>query len=274
MRNLIKTFIFFIVMFTLSGCIEVNIKVNVNNDGSGTIDEKVFFSKQLVEMLSSFGSMGDSTSDQKFELFNEKELKANALKMGNGVTFISGKKISENGKQGYLALYSFNDITKLKLNEDPGNKVPANTPEQNDESKNDNITFAFSKGEPAELIVRFPKKMKTSENAGESREVKVTNDTTNSNLFNMDQLKAIFKDFKVKYEISVNGKITETNAEYRNGNSVTLFEMDFSKLIENPEELKKFKSEKPKSFQETKDLLKQLPGFKIDTNEEVIIKFK
>ncbi len=274
MKNLINAFIFFIVMFTLSGCIDISIKVNLNKDGSGTINEKVFFSKQLVEMISSFQTMGDSASAQKFNLFNEKELRANALKMGNGVKFISGKKLSENGKQGYLALYSFDDITKLKLNEDPGNKVPANAPGQKNESGNDNITFIFSKGNPAELIVRFPQNIKNSETIKENKKGEVTNDSTNSDLFNMDQLKAIFKDFKVKYEIAVNGNITETNAEYRNGNSITLFEMDFSKLLDNPEELKKFKSEKPKTFQETKELLKQLPGFKIDPNREVVIKFK
>lgn len=273
MKNLIKTFIFFIVMITLSGCIDVNIKVNVNKDGSGTINEKVYFSKQLVEMISSFQSMGDSTKNRKFEIYNEEELKENASNMGNGVKFISGKEILGNGKQGYLAVYSFDDIRNLKLKEDPGEKVPANAPAQKSEKRNDNITFDFSKGEPNELIVRFPKKIKNSETTEENRKGEVTKDTTNSDLFNMDQLKAIFKDFKVKYEIGVNGNITETNAEYRNGNSIILFEMDFSKLLENPEELKKFKSEKPETFEETKELLKNIPGFKIDTNEKLIIKF-
>lgn len=273
MRNLIKTFIFFIVMFTLSGCIEVNIKVNLNKDGSGTVNEKVFFSKQLVEMLSSFESMDDSTSDKKFEIYKEQKLKENALKMGKGVKFISSKKISENGKQGYLAQYSFDDIRNLKLKEDPGDKVPSNTSEERSEKTGEDIIFDFSKGNTATLIIKFPNEIKSNGNNKANPEMEINNDTTNSDLFNMDQLKAIFKDFKVKYEININGNITETNAEYRNGNSIVLFEMDFSKLLENHEELKIFKSKKPRTFQETKELLKNLPGFKVDTNDELVIKF-
>ena len=53
------------------------------------------------------------------ELFNEKDARARAAKMGEGVRFVSSRKITVEGMEGQEATYAFSDMTKLKLNEKP-----------------------------------------------------------------------------------------------------------------------------------------------------------
>jgi len=50
-------------------------------------------------------------------------------------------------------------------------------------------------------------------------------------------------------------------------------EMDFGRLIEMPEYLKKFSRSKPQGLEEAMKLMKDIPGVKVDLNEEIFIKF-
>jgi len=74
--------------------------------------------------------------------------------------------------------------------------------------------------------------------------------------------------------VEVAGAIKETNAEYQSGSRVTLMEMDFNKLLANPEKFKQLAKENPKTIQEGKALMKGIDGVKIETAPEVKIKFQ
>jgi hypothetical protein len=50
--------------------------------------------------------------------------------------------------------------------------------------------------------------------------------------------------------------------------------MDFGKIMSNAELLKKLNTAKPQSMEETKALLKNVEGLKIETNNPVTIEFK
>jgi hypothetical protein len=74
--------------------------------------------------------------------------------------------------------------------------------------------------------------------------------------------------------VEFQGSITETNAEYRDGSRVTLMEMDFNKLLSNPEKFKALAKGNPQSLQDSKALLKGLDGVKIESAPEVTVKFQ
>jgi len=90
----------------------------------------------------------------------------------------------------------------------------------------------------------------------------------------MQMMKQIFKDMKISMSIEVAGTIKETNAEYHDGSRVTLMEMDFNKLLADPEKFKQLAKENPQSLQESKALMKGIDGVKIETAPEVKIKFQ
>jgi hypothetical protein len=74
--------------------------------------------------------------------------------------------------------------------------------------------------------------------------------------------------------VEVQGTISETNAEYRDGSRVTLMDMDFNKVMADPEKFKALAKANPQSLQEAKTLIKGLDGVKIETAPEVKIKFQ
>src|SRR5690554_4139896 len=146
----------------LTGCIEYTSTVKLNTDGSGTVEETVLLSNVVKEMMASFaqGFSDSSDADTGFELFDEKELKQQAAQMGEGVTYLKGEKIRLNGKEGYKALYKFNDITKLKLSDNPSNKIPGDDMMMQEQTADENyITFNFTKGMPAVLEIIFPQEI-------------------------------------------------------------------------------------------------------------------
>ena len=89
----------------------------------------------------------------------------------------------------------------------------------------------------------------------------------------MGQLKQILKDLKMTLSLEINGKIEETNATFVDGSKITLFEIDFGKLIDNPEKFKEFTKVHPNSLDELKKIVKGIPGIKIEINEPMMVKF-
>ena len=73
--------------------------------------------------------------------------------------------------------------------------------------------------------------------------------------------------------MEVDGDISETNATFVDGSEVTIFEMDFRKILENPEKFNEFKKKQPDTFEEMRALLEETPGFKVELEERVKISF-
>ena len=273
-----KSFTSFVLILTaaflFTGCLEVNTTIHLNKDGSGTLEESVLMSSQVVKMISAFAGSFDSTGTDtsKFSLFKEDELIADTSKYGSGVKYVSGKEVKENGKEGYNVVYSFSDITKLKINQNPNSKLDMEGVEFEEDTAHEFLHFNFTPGEPALLSIELPPMDKEETEAEDS--LQVQEDTLAANTEGMDELLKLMKDMRIALTLDVNGKITQTNASYVNGSSVTLFDMSFNELLENPEKLKMFKQENPKNLEEIKKIMENLPGIKIELNNPVNIKFE
>ena len=85
-----------------------------------------------------------------------------------------------------------------------------------------------------------------------------------------EQMKKIFQGMKIALSVTVDGKILETNAAYRDGSKITLMEVDFGKLMEMPEQLAKFSQSKPNTIEEFKALIQNMPGMKSIFNRLLI----
>ena len=57
-----------------SGCLQVNTNIKVNPDGSGTIEETVMMSNEVIKMFKQFASSfsEDSSKTEDFEMFKKK----------------------------------------------------------------------------------------------------------------------------------------------------------------------------------------------------------
>ena len=263
--------IFFALLLPLTiftGCLQVDTTVKLNKNGSGTIEEIVMMSSMVVQMMNQFmNSMPDSSGEkQEFKLFKEDELKDKASNYGDGVKYVSGKEISKDGWEGYKAVYSFKDINKLRMDTDPNKKVELD--EGGTEVENDYFSFRFKPGNIAELIIDRPDVSMNEETESDERD---SEDTQNHQLD--DNIVKMMDGMRIKISLKPEGNIIKTNASYVDGSEVTLIDLDFSKLLKNKESLERLKKNPPKSLNEMKEIVKNIPGMKIELQKPVSIKF-
>jgi len=273
MKKIFTTSIMLIISTVLfTGCLEVNTTIHLNKDGSGTLEESVLMSSEVLQMISAFASSFDSTKadSNKFSLFKEDELRADTSKYGSGIKYITGKEIKENGKEGYRAIYSFTDINKLQINQNPNSKIEMEGVEFEKDTSNEFLDFSFVPGETSRLTIKSP----LNRAKDVSNEEVPTNDTTSADFKEMDEFLKLMKDMHISLKLDINGKITETTASYVEGSEITLFDINFNGLFDNPEKLKKFKTENPRNIEEIKEIMKDIPGIKVELNNEVNVTFE
>ncbi|NOX66322.1 MAG: hypothetical protein GXO85_11185 [Chlorobi bacterium] len=271
MKTLFRFFPILLLVITLTGCIDVQYKMHLRTDGSGTIEEIVYMNSAMVQVLKGFMAMGnDSTQQKEFSLFDEDELRKEAKDLGTGVRYVSGEELKDNGREGYRAVFEFDDVNKIKMNEDVSDKTPSLGVEETPE---DNITFKFIKGSPATLMIYMPNDNEEGNEVEEEVEVEADS-VGNQDEEWTDEMKNMMKDFRISIQIELDGDIVETNATNVDGSTITLLEMSFNKLLEDPEKFKKLKGLDDASYEETKELLKDIPGVKFEMNEEVKVVFE
>jgi hypothetical protein len=298
MKKFARVFLMCVVSLTLTACIQVDTVVNVKTDGSGTIEETFLMRKDLLqqmkkmmeEMAKSMAEMmteGENSgkiqknadSEMKaeaFDIFDEAKLRESARHKGEGVTFIGGSKIITDDYEGYKAMYAFEDINKVKINQNPGEKVPS-VPQQGgsdtDRNEKEYVIFTFHKGNPAELIIKSPRSsMNSKSESSENTQPSQNNDKPSEEM--TDQVKQLFQGMKITLTVAVDGNIVETNASHREGSKITLAELDFGKVMEMPELFTKLSPALPKSMEESKLLMQDIPGIKVDLHDEIRIRFE
>lgn len=271
-----------------SGCIQDNVLVSIKPDGSGTIEETVLVSNSFIEMMQDMGK--DLKEEGKEGTAAEKkkapdvvgEMMEKAQKsendFGEGVKFVSAKRSKTDTASGYTAIYSFRDINKVTLNQNPGKKTPGDESKKDKNggdkgaSKNDTIKFALIKGSPAKLTVQMPppKAKKDEKDAAPEKDKPQTTDDPKA----IEMMKTIFKDMRVSIVLNIDGDIVSTNATHRSGRKITLIDMDFGKLIGDIELLKKINKEQPETLEEMKKMVKGIEGLKLEFNSPVTVEFK
>jgi len=288
MRDVLRVAVLVLAVCVLSGCIQDNMSINVKPDGSGTIEETVLVGNSFLEMMQGMsrnmsedgkGSppagdvKKDQAKDQTIVTEMMEKAKNNAKDFGEGVRFISAKPAKTQTASGYTAVYSFDDINGVRLDQNPGKKTPSKDrnkgDDSNDTSENDTIRFVFTRGSPAKLAVHMPPPRPAARDE-RTKDKQPAADDPNA----IEMMKAIFKEMRVSIVLTMEGDIVKSNATYRSGRTVTLIDMDFGKLISDPELLKKINREQPQSVEEMKKMVKGIEGLKMEFTNPVIIDFK
>ncbi len=261
----------FFAVILLSGCLQVDTKINLNQDGSGTIEETVMIKESVLNMMKEFIVMFDSSKANEFEMFKESELQDKAANFGEGVKYISGKKIVTDDLEGFKALYSFEDINKLIINPSPENKVPFNNELNEEEAPvENNLKFNFKKGSPSILTIDFPDTEK-DESYNDSSDFEEQDSTFNESV--KQKIIEMFDGMKINLTLNFNKPIIETDASFVDGDKVTIMQIDFSDIIKHKDILENLDRQKPETIKQFKDAIGDLPGVKIEYKDKVTIKF-
>lgn len=254
MKKILLTVLFPLL---LMGCISSGVTVKVNKDGSGEIVQTFKIKRDFVGFL----SMSDEPTDPN--LIDLEALEIAAQAMGEGVSFLKVEPMPEDSPYaGYEAYFEFSDISKIRVSAEP-----STSPESSSED-NDWISFDFDKGSISKLTMYLPVDEEDEVPADENNELEASADEGLG-----DQLKEIYKDMHYWMTIEINGKITNTNASFVDGSTITIFDMNFEKIVENDELFKKVTGDDPGSMKEYKDEL-ATAGVFIDDQSEIVVSFK
>lgn len=268
----------------LAGCLKDQRTIKLNPDGSGTITVtstmKAAALEQIRGMARAFGTPEGKTDD----LFSEEQVRKKASQMGEGVELVSLEKVKTEAEEGIKAVYSFKDITKLKLSDEP--EAPGTpgmiqgVPGIPRPAKKDPITFRYVRtpGGNSVLTVVSPvdkeiqETLKKEEKEGEGKEGKEEEEeATDAQLAAM---KEFIGGFRISIQIEIPGKIVKTNTPHVVGSTVTLLEMDLDRMFGDLAKLKKLAKANPKSVEEAKKLVGDFPGVKVCPEPEITIEFK
>lgn len=143
--------LFFLI--SLAGCINSETVVQLNPDGSGRIVDRTLFSRQFVEQMTAMfkgigeqlgGNTSDTQASKGADLFSEDSARKKTTQFGDGVSFVSSKKIGDANWEGLESVFAFKDIRKVHLSE---RHQPSLSPESDspDNAKGSQTTFGFAR---------------------------------------------------------------------------------------------------------------------------------
>jgi len=277
----------------ITGCIDTTTVISVRKDGSGTITEVVYLDDSVISMFEGMmDQMGDENEEKEGMTIKDLDIekyKANAKELGTGVKYVSAKKVvSETGSSGTQVVYAFEDIQKVNIQQKPENPIGDQMAEmtgaessENEESKNP-ITFEFIKGDTPKLIINIPKedKPEPSEEASEEPPEEPSPAKEETNEQGLAMMKGLLAGFRIRIMVNLlEGKIKKTNAtfvEQKEGkDTVTLLDVALGEIMNNEKYAKEWERlSKVKDMDTAMNMMKNIPGLKIETSDRVEISFK
>ncbi|RMD70333.1 MAG: hypothetical protein D6819_04530 [Gammaproteobacteria bacterium] len=261
--------IFWMASLLLAGCIQTETLIQVRPDGTGLLRETVLLRKDVAESMRQMAQGLEKPSDKKGEtplLFDPKALEKKAQQLGEGVYLILAKPLETEEGEGYRAIYGFNDIRTLRIDQHPQQPGESQQPP----SPPEYITFDFTPGDPARLVVHLPEPSREEEKPASPEQVPAERGDEKA----LEMLKGMFKGFHVRVAVEPLGVIASTNATHREGNQIPLLDIDFDALLSSPEKLKELAERQPRSMSELKELLKEVPGIKVQLENPLVIEFR
>ncbi len=268
MKKLLLLLTSALATLVLPGCFQSETTVHLNKDGSGTLVEDTRLGAQMIAMFDQMAALGAETggADPVAKMFSEDKAKTRAAELGEGVTFVKSEPVNAEGARGARTTYRFEDINQLKLNTGDSMKnlspmgAPAAAPKANP------VTFSYTDGT---LTIRMPEPEKPAAPAADAAPKP---DMDNPQAQAMVQ--QMLSDMKIGVKFVIEPGIEETNASHRDGNTITLVQMNMGKVVENPDNLKKLTSLDQENPVAAMEALKGIDGVTLETNREVTVKLK
>lgn len=243
-----------------SGCINSASLIRVKTDGSGTIEQTMLVNTAALKGL--MAGMGGAAGKQPGSvLLNEADFKRAAERMG--VRPLSLTPVKEGSFEGHKALYAFDDISKVRVDQDPQMSGATSGRFSSAPTNSNPIRFSLTRqGDRSTLTISVDEKV-AAEATAKAQDAPSL-DAVDPAM--MQMIKTMFEGFHVGIDLEVEGQIIETNADYVSGSRITLLEVDMGAVLADEEKLKTLQSKlKPgASLSELRPYLKDIKGVKVN----------
>ena len=107
-RYILDLFLLPLCVLVLGGCLQLEIRLSVSEDGTATMTERVRFSRQLIDLA------GDR-KDELLKLLSKDAATDRMKRMGEGVTLVSHEvRDAEGGSKEAVVVYKVADLNKFQ----------------------------------------------------------------------------------------------------------------------------------------------------------------
>ena len=262
---------------TAGGCIELKTIVTVEKDGSGTVEQTVYYTEMDAGAFGmtfdvegaeangfDFGDAVKKPSEEEKLATTRAQAEKIAASMGEGVTLQTVEPLPpRNGRKGVRIVYAFKDINKLRVDPLPevtlggggmqigdaggpdlgAGDFPADgqfgeSPAPAAEEEGDKVRFEFAADPKPTLTIYTPDVTPPSDAQP------VEDDDPQAKAMASMMMKQMLDGMLLEFRVRLNGRLTDTNATYasRKFNAVGLYRMDFGNLVKNQAALDKLLS--------------------------------
>lgn len=252
-------------VLVLPGCLQSETTIYLNKDGSGMLVEENKLGAEMLDALSqlSAGVGGDVKTpkeDPLKQIFSADKGKKRAAELGEGVTFEKFELLETQTFKGARVTYQFKDINKLQqvsISSMPNALgVSAANPSV--------LHFIYTDGN---LTIKMPQPRPFAKKSANENKPPQTPEAE-------EKMKKALAGLKISAKLVVAPGIAQTNASYHDGNTITLEETDFDKLMQKPENIKKFGQVDQRDPAAAMAALKGIDGVKTELQNEVTVTVK
>jgi len=247
----------------LAGCFQSSTVIRVKADGSGTIEQRTLLAEFAMDQLRTLAILGGGNPDAS-DPTSEAQARALAASIGPGVVYVSSTPLKLDKLQGRDSLYSFSDVTQLRISEQPaipgGVKLPAavggDTPP---------ISFALDRKPDGNIVVRIIVPRPAIFPTGPNGEPQAPS------LDQITLVKQLLAGARLTVAVEPDGRLVQTSSPFVDGNRVTLIDVDIDRAAADPDLAKKLQTGRTQP--EIKAALNSIPGLKITLDPEITIEF-
>jgi hypothetical protein len=249
-------------------CFQASTVLSVNTDGSGTIQQRTFFTQAGLTQLKQFAALGGGS--QNFDPLSEQQARDAAATLGPGVTYVSSTPINTAEGQGRDVKYAFRDINQLHITQTPpapgGVSVSASNL-----STDAQVAFTLTKQpDGASLLKVVTPQLPLTPTAGRGAPGVGGNSLPSAD--QMALIRPMFAGARISLAVEPAGQLIRTSSPYVEGRRVTLVDVNLDSLLGNDALLQRLQSSK--SPDETKAILANVPGVKLNLDPVTTIEFK
>jgi hypothetical protein len=252
----------------LAGCFQSSTIINVNADGSGTIDERMLLTGAALAQLRAFAAFGGG-SGQDVNPISEDQARAAATSMGSGVTYVSSTPITNGDAQGRAIVYAFTDINQVRISEQPpapgGVTIRAQGVNTADGRA---VTFALARQPDGNMLLRI---VVPTPSAPPVDTAPPGGAGPRSSPQQIAMIKQVLAGAHFLIGVQPSGHLVRTSSPFVAGQRVTLLDLDFDEVTKDEAVASRLQG--VRSVDDAKAALKDVPGVKINFDPEITIEF-
>jgi hypothetical protein len=247
-----------------AGCFQFATTLNVQGDGSGTLNQRLLFTSAALEQFRGLAALGGGRG-QNFDPISEEQARAAAATLGPGVTYVSSTPIRTAEGQGRDIVYGFSDINQLRLSDAPSALGGGRLGTQG-LTNGDPLEFVFARqpSGTALLTIKVPRPSTLSRDLlGPKGRSQISPDQ-------IEMFKQMLVGARLAIAVEPAGKIVRTNSQYVDGQRVTLIDVSLDRLLDETVRARLLEA---KTEEDAKAALANVPGIKVSFDPEITIEF-